>query len=139
MGISKRRFLVDRTDNILIQVFRYILAGVIAYVVDYVSLIVLTEAVDIYYLLSAAIAFLLGTVVSYFMNAGWVFNKRTFDNKHMEISIFLLIGIIGLFLNQCSIWFFTEKVGLFYLYSKVIATFIVVFVNFFARKYILFR
>jgi putative flippase GtrA len=134
-----RRFLTERTDNTSIQVFRYILAGGVAYAADYVSLILLTEVFGVYYLLSAAIAFLLGTVVSYFLNISWVFNKRTFDSKRIEISIFLLIGIIGLFLNQWSIWFFTEKVGFFYPYSKIIATVIVVLVNFFARKYILFR
>ena len=134
-----KRFLTGRTDNISVQVFRYIFAGGAAYAVDYISLITLTEVFGIYYLVSAAIAFLLGTAVSYFMNVGWVFNKRTFDSRHVEISIFLIIGVIGLFLNQWSIWFFTEKVGFFYLYSKIIATIIVVLVNFFARKYILFR
>ena len=134
-----RRLFIDRTDAISIQIFRYVIAGGVAYAADYISLIILTEIFGIYYLTSSAIAFLLGTATSYVLNAGWVFSKRTFDSRRIEITIFLIIGVIGLVLNQYFIWYFTERVGLYYLYSKVIATIVVFLVNFFARKYILFR
>ncbi len=134
-----KKLFIDKTDAVSIQVFRYIIAGGVAYMVDYSSLIVLTEMFRVYYLTSSAIAFLLGTVTSYVLNSGWVFSRRTFDSRRVEISIFLVIGVIGLVLNQYCIWFFTEKAGFYYLYSKIIATIAVFLVNFFARKYILFR
>ncbi|MFQ6003571.1 MAG: GtrA family protein, partial [Candidatus Zixiibacteriota bacterium] len=56
-----------------------------------------------------------------------------------ELFIFSLIGIVGLGFNELFIWFFTEKVHLYYLLSKIVSTFFVYLWNFFARKYILFR
>jgi len=142
--LSRKRIVIERlfrkpTSNISIQVFRYVLAGSAAYLVDYSLLIILTEFFKLYYLTSAAIAFIAGSGTSYVLNVNWVFNKRTFKNRQIEILIFVLIGIVGLFLNQYCLWFFTEKLNIFYLYSKVISTIVVFILNFFARKYILFR
>ena len=133
------RLFRNPAANIPIQVFRYVLAGGLAYIADYSSLIIFTEFFKIYYLMSAAAAFLLGSMASYVLNVAWVFDKRTFNNRYLEISIFCLIAVVGLFLNQYCIWFFTENVKLHYLYSKIIATMVVFVVNFFARKYVLFR
>lgn len=134
-----KKFLFHRTDVVSVQVFRYILSGGAAYLVDYASLILLTELFRVYYLTSAAAAFLIGMAVSYILNVMWVFNKRSFSKKHLELFIFAVIGILSLVLNQYCIWFFTEKAGLHYLYSKIIATVFVFLTNFYARKYILFN
>jgi len=127
------------TDNIYIQVFRYVLAGALAYGLDYCSLIVFVEIVKIHYLTAALVAFLIGAVTSYILNVRWVFDSRTFNNKYYEILIFVVIGVVGLIMNQCIIWFFTENASFHYLFSKLVATMIVFVWNFFARKYILFR
>ena len=127
------------TDNIFIQAFRYVLSGALAYGVDYCSLIVFVEIFKIYYLTAALVAFLLGSITAYILNVRWVFDKRAFKNRYFEISIFVVIGVVGLILNQYIIWFFTENVNFHYVFSKLVATMIVVIWNFFARKYILFR
>lgn len=129
----------EATDNIFIQTFRYVVSGAIAYGVDYCSLVVFVEIFKIYYLTAALGAFLLGSVTAYILNTRWVFDKRTFEKRYFEISIFIVIGTIGLILNQYIIWFFTENINFHYLFSKLVATMIVVIWNFFARKYILFR
>ena len=129
----------DPTDSISIQVFRYVLAGTLAYVIDYSMLIVYVEIFGMYYLTAAAIAFLIGAVTSYVLNVAWVFNKRAFKDMRLEFLVFVALGAAGLFLNHWCIKFFTETVKLHYLGSKVIATIAVFTVNFIARKYILFR
>ena len=88
---------------------------------------------------AALVAFLLGSITAYILNVRWVFNRRTFKNKYFEITIFIVIGDVGLILNQYIIWFFTENANFHYLYSKLVATMIVVIWNFFTRKYFLFR
>ncbi|MFC1479905.1 GtrA family protein [Candidatus Omnitrophota bacterium] len=100
---------------------------------------VFVEIFKIYYLTAALVAFLLGAITAYILNVKWVFDKRTFQNRYFEIAIFIVIGVVGLILNQYIIWFFTENVSFHYLLSKLVATMIVVIWNFFARKYILFR
>ena len=133
------KLLRQATDNISIQAFRYVLAGTLAYGVDCCSLIVFVEIFKIYYLTAALVAFLFGAITAYILNVVWVFNKRTFKNRYFEISIFIVIGVVGLILNQYIIWVFTENVNFHYLFSKLVATMIVVIWNFLARKYFLFR
>lgn len=132
------RLFTKLTNNIYIQAFRYVLSGVVAFSVDFLTLFFLTEYLKIYYMISAGIAFILGLLTSYILNIKWVFINRKFNNKMIEMSLFLLIGVIGIILNLASIWVFTEYLGLFYLFSKIIATVIVFLWNFLAKKIILF-
>ena len=127
------------SDGIFVQIFRYILSGSVACAVDYSTLVTLTQTFKLYYLTSAAIAFTLGTTVSYILNITWVFDQRVFADKRLEALLFFSIGIMGLFLNHYCIQFFTETVKLHYLGSKAISTIAVFAVNFISRKYILFR
>ena len=127
------------TDKTSIQFLRYIFVGGVAFIVDFGSLYVLTDFFTIYYLISAAIAFTLGLITNYLLSISWVFNRRTFDNKKFEFGLFAIIGIIGLILNEVFIWFFTAELGFFYLISKIISAIIILFWNFYARKFTLFR
>jgi len=129
----------DPADSVSIQVFRYILAGTLAYAIDYSMLIVYVEIFGMFYLTAAAIAFLIGAVTSYFLNTAWVFNKRVFKDMRLEFLVFVCLGAAGLFLNHWCIKFFTENINLHYLVSKLFSAVLVSVVNFSARKYILFR
>lgn len=134
-----QRSLKDKTDKTHIQMFRYLFVGGAAFIVDFLSLFILTDFFGIYYLVSAAIAFILGLIANYFLSISWVFNKRKLKNRHIEFGMFAIIGIIGLGFNEIFIWFFTQDLQIYYLISKIFAAIIILFWNFFARKYILFR
>lgn len=138
MDLSKK-LLKDETNKTLIQMFRYLFVGGAAFIVDFISLFILTDFFGIYYLISAAIAFILGLIANYFLSIGWVFNKRKLSKRHIEFGVFALIGIVGLGLNEVFIWFLTEDLQIYYLMSKIFAAVIILFWNFFARKYVLFR
>lgn len=127
------------TDKISIQIFRYFWAGAVAYAVDCSLLAMLVEVYGVYYLTAAAIAFLVGNIVSYALAVLWVFDRRTFKNKNLEFLVFVLLGIAGVILNHYCIRFFTEFHHMHYLESKFIAMVAVSIFNFTARKYILFR
>ncbi|MCK4256407.1 GtrA family protein [candidate division WOR-3 bacterium] len=131
--------LRNKTDNISIQFFRSIFVGGLAAIVDFGFLYFFTEFVNIYYLTSAALAFILGLTTNYILSIKWVFNRRKFAKKWIEFGIFAVIGIVGLILNELIIWFFTEYVHFHYLLSKVVSTIVVFSWNFLARKFILFR
>jgi putative flippase GtrA len=129
----------SQSDAISVQMFRYALSGTAACAVDYSTLVTLTQIFKIYYLTSAAIAFMLGATVSYILNITWVFDRRTFKDRRAEAALFFLIGAIGLLLNHYCIRFFTESAHLHYAVSKAVSIIAVSAVNFSARKYILFR
>lgn len=139
MKENAKTLLTKNTDKTQIQFFRYIFVGGAAFLIDFTSLYILTDFFGIFYLSSAAVAFILGLITNYLLSISWVFNKRTLNNKTIEFSVFALIGIIGLGLNELFMWIFTTELSLFYLISKILAAIIILFWNFSARKITLFK
>lgn len=132
------KMIISKSDNWLIQLFRYTFVGGFAFVVDFGLLYVLTEFAHFHYLTSAAFAFLAGLIVNYILSKLWVFNKSSFKSKTAEFMVFALIGVIGLGLTELLMWTFTDMVGAHYIFSKIFTTILVYFWNFFARKIIIF-
>jgi putative flippase GtrA len=134
-----KTLFADKTNRVLIQLFRYTFVGGFAFLVDFGLLTFLTEVCGLHYLLSATLSFIAGLFVNYFISIYWVFTHSEMKNRKLEFLYFGLIGIIGLGLNDAFIWFFTDKIQLHYLISKIIAAVLGYLWNFFARKYLLFN
>lgn len=120
------------------QICRYAVVGGIAFIIDWTVLFVLTEFFQWHYLASAALSFVLGVVVNYTLSLKWVFDVRTFTKRSIEFAVFAVIGVLGLGLNELFIGLFTEVFAIYYMISKLLATALVFFWNFYARKVILF-
>jgi len=121
------------------EFFRYFLVGGFAFVCDTFILFSLTHYLKVNYLVSGAVGFLVGTAVNYLFCRSWVFKKRTLQNTTAEMTIFTLIGIVGLGLNELILWFFQSKLGIYYLFAKGVSGVTVFMWNFGARKLALFR
>jgi putative flippase GtrA len=134
-----RSLFWQKTDHALLQLFRYTCVGGIAFLVDISSLFVLTEYSGVYYLVSAAIAFLIGLITNYSASVIWVFSRRGIQSRFLEFVAFSLIGLVGLGLNEFFLWLFTEKMAIHYLFSKIISAVLVYLFNFSFRKFMLFR
>jgi len=133
-----REVLTQDDPKISVQLMRYILIGGCAFLVDIALLYVITEYLGVNYLVSAAISFCAGMAITYVFSIRWIFKKRRFANTHAEWVIFAWIGIVGLGLNEIIIWLITSQLLAHYLVSKIVASVLVLFWNFFARKYALF-
>ena len=137
--MNLQKILFKSTNNFFLQLLRYGFVGGVAFAVDFGLLYILTEYVNLHFLLSATISFIAGLLINYFLSKRWVFNKSSVKNKSTEFWIFALIGIVGLGINNLFLWVFTIYVSVHYMASKIITTVIVFFWNFLARKYILFN
>ncbi|MBN1495428.1 MAG: GtrA family protein [Spirochaetes bacterium] len=127
------------TENIVIQFVRNPLAGIAAFAVDYLLLYTLTE-IGLHYLIAAAIAFITGTTVNYYLCRTLVFNAYIPRFKNMpEYLFFIIIGVIGLGLTELFMYLFTDAIGLHYLVSKIISGTLVSLWNFFARRLFIFN
>ena len=89
MGLIAK-LLVNDTNNWLAQLFRYIIVGGIAFLVDYGLLFLLTEYFHFHYLLSATISFIAGLIVNYAISTRWIFRHSKLDNRLMEFIIYSL-------------------------------------------------
>lgn len=124
----------QRTDNIFIQMFRYVFVGGTAFVVDFFFLYFFSDICGIYYLISGVLSFIISVLVNYWMSTKWVFNQDNIENKVLEFNLFLAISTLGLVFTEILLWLFTDVFGLYYLISKVIAAILVMFWNFIARR-----
>lgn len=132
------QLIKTNTNNTFVQLFKYTFVGGIAFIFDFGLLYILTEYFNIYYLVSAGIAFIAGVLITYIFSITWVFDIRRIQNKHLELGLFIILSVIGLLLTELFMWFFTEKVSFHYLNSKIISSAIVLFWNFFSKKILLF-
>lgn len=121
------------------EFLRYFGASLVALLCDAGSLALMTSVFHVPYLISAPIAFLFGLAIVYALSIYWVFERRDMQNPAAEFGIFLVIGVVGLGVNELVLWIFTGLFGVFYLVSKVASVVVVFTWNFFARKYTLFR
>jgi len=122
-------------NNLLMQLFKFGLVGVVATVLDFLFLFLLTDVFGMYYLFSAAVSFVLSTLFNYVASMRFVFNSKfTKDEKTKELLLFTTLSVIGLLLNQFLMWLFVEKIALYYMLAKIVATFFVMAWNFISRK-----
>lgn len=110
----------------------------LSFALDFGGLAFITEVIRLSYLVSAAFSYVLGTSLSYALSVRFVFSLRRFSSRVLEYGVFLAVGIIGLCLNELFLWVLTDKVGIYYLISKIVAASLVFFWNFGARKLVLF-
>ena len=128
-----------KTSSTKIQFIRYVFVGGTAFLFDFFILFILTEELKYHYLVSAAISFIIATVINYLLSIFWVFNSRNVNNKNIEFIVFAVIGVFGLLFNELIMWFFSGVLGIYYIQSKLIAVGVIFFWNFFLRKYVLFN
>ena len=130
------RLFVTPTNNTFIQFFRYLFVGGFSAFIDIGSLFIMTSVLHINYLISAALAFIFGTITNYIISTMWIFKSK--GNRKKELFLFIAIGITGLLWNELIIWSLVSKIGLFYLTAKLISTALVLFWNFGMRKKFVF-
>lgn len=117
---------------------RYSFVGGLAFLLDAGILYGLTEFGGVHYLVSAGVSFAAGLVFVYLLNAFWVFQNRRFANRGVEFTIFVVLGVLSLGLNELMMWVLTDVALIYYMISKVITTGFIWFFNYFTRRWVLF-
>jgi len=118
---------------------RYFGAGLAAFGSDFLLLVVLTEGLEVNYLASNIFGFLLGLFVSYVLSIKWVFEYRRFESLRQEMTLFVLLALVGLAVNEGILWLLVEVGALHYTMAKIAATGFVFVFNFVLRKAVLFH
>ena len=124
------------TDNTIIQFFRYVFVGGVAFLVDGGCLFLL-ESLGLHYLIATIFAFLAGLICNYLLSKLLVFQEKK-DKPPVEFLIYAVIGIIGLGITEGLMYLFTDKMHIYFMLSKIIVAMIVLIWNFLARKFILY-
>lgn len=124
-------------ESLLKQIRRFLVVGGTAFLIDFGTLWLLTEAAGINYLLSNVISFTISVVYNYLLSTLWVFGCSKTKSKSFEAIVFIVLSIIGLGINQLLMYVAVELFYLNYLLSKIGATGVVMVFNFITRKRLL--
>jgi putative flippase GtrA len=117
---------------------RYFAVSVVALAAD-VGVLMLA-ARFVHYLWAATLGFTVGAVVSYWLATRWAFVRRRFERRpHAEFAAYVLIGALGLGVNNLAIFLMVDLVGVPLLAGKAVAAGATFTFNYGARKLALFR
>ena len=119
--------------NLLTQLIKFGIVGVIAMVIDIGVLMLLKEVIHLDVLLSSALSFSVSVVANYYLSMRFVFKGKD-TNKTKEFVVFVILSIGGLLLNQFIMWLGTEVMSIYYMWVKLSAVIFVPIYNFVTRK-----
>ena len=117
------------------QFMKFGIVGVIAFLIDFGTMVALTELLGINPVVSAGFSYCVSTVFNYLASMRYVFRHRDDLSRTHEFIIFIVLSLIGLGLNEFIMWLGGITVGnQWYMLTKIVATALVMFWNFFSRK-----
>lgn len=120
----------------LLQFFRYLLCGGTATICDMTTLFILTKFLSLNHLFAAALGFSVGVATNYYLNTILVFKSSGKIKK--EFSLFLIIGIGGLFWTEFILWILVDNFSFPLILAKIVSVILVLNWNFFMRKSFVF-
>ena len=82
-----------KTENLLIQIFKFGIVGGIAFLIDYIVLFCCKEFIGLSVLLSAAIAFTVSVIYNYIASVKWVFDVNKEKSAKKNFVIFIILSI----------------------------------------------
>ena len=121
-------------NNLIKQILKFGVVGGTAFVIDY-GLFAFLTFLGMHYLLAQVFSFIVSLAFNYWASIKWVFDAKKQTPK--EITIFVVLSVIGLGINEILLYIGVDKLNYHELIVKLIATFIVMVYNFITRKLII--
>lgn len=130
-------YLEMRMKKLIEQILKFGVVGIIATVIDFGVLYILSQPLGIDPVVSAGISFCVSLVFNYVASMRYVFTHREDMSRSREFVIFLVLSLIGLAINEAIMAAGVAVLGnsaLAVMGTKVLATAIVMVWNFVSRK-----
>ena len=130
------------SKQLIVQLIKFSIVGVIAFCIDYGTMVLLTEVFGVYYLVSSTISFVVSVIFNYIASMRYVFaDKRTDLSTAVKFIVFVALSAVGLLINQVLMWAGVECIpwpaefySHAYMLVKLFATAVVMVWNFITRK-----
>lgn len=116
------------------KIIRFIVVGGIATIIDFVCLYIFKEFLNFNVILANTLSFTISVIYNYIASITWVFDVNKTKNKNIQFILFITFSVLGLILNNLILYLLTDKLNIYYLISKIIATMFVMVFNFITRK-----
>ena len=123
-----------KTENLFVQIFKFIIVGGTATIIDWGVYYVLYNYVHIPPLVANILSFSVSVIYNYIASVKWVFDVNQEKSKKRMFIEFMIFSIIGLLLSELLLWVFIDLISINAMFAKIIATAIVMVFNFITRK-----
>lgn len=121
-------------NRLFYQLLKFGVVGGLAFIIDYLILIICKELLGFNVLLSAALGFTISVIFNYIASVKWVFNVNKDKNEKKNFILFMIFSVIGLIITELIMFVGTNIINISYLIVKIAATAIVMVFNFITRK-----
>lgn len=122
-----------RNRALILQYCRFAAVGITSLMVDYIVMIFLAETTMDYFGASA-FSYTVSVFVNYILSMKYVFHSRDDMSRTKEATIFFLLSLVGLGLNQIIMWYAVDVLHIYYTLAKLLSTALVTNYNFISRK-----
>ena len=119
------------------QILKFGVVGIVAFLIDYGVLMLLSQLLGMDPVLSAGISFCVSVVFNYVASMRFVFTHRDDMSRQREFAIFIVLSVVGLIINELCMIAGVSVLGdsaLAVTATKVFATAVVMVWNFVSRK-----
>lgn len=114
---------------------KYLIIGGISAIIDLMLFLFLVESLNLNWFYSGVLAFSFATSINYFLSIRFAFKSGVrFKNKSREFIVIFLVSIVGLIINQVTLYVCIELISIMLPLSKIIASASAFCWNFFLRK-----
>lgn len=115
------RLFIARPGHWFIELLRSVAASLCAAVADYSLLIVLVEVAEVRAVEASVFGVVLGHVITYVINALWIFPSRDHGYYKTQFVLFATVGASGLAVHTVLMYVFAERLAVYYVVSKTIS------------------
>ena len=116
------------------QFMKFGVVGVIAFLIDFGVMVLLTEAFGVPYIISTTVSFVVSVIFNYVASMRYVFKRKDDMSRRREFIIFVALSVAGLGIKDRFMWLMVDHLFIDYRISKIVVTFIVAVWNFVTRK-----
>ena len=116
------------------QFLNVAVVGLISFGIDWGLLIALVEWFHMEFLVATTVSFVTSVIVNYALSMKYVFAHKEGMSRKREFTIFTILSIIGLGLNDLYMFVGVTFLSIGYQAMKAIATFLVTWYNYFSRR-----
>ena len=120
--------------ELLIQIFKFIIVGGIATLLDWIIYYILYRFIGINPLIANIISFSISMIYNFYASCKYVFNVTKSKTKYRLFIEFIVFSLIGLGINEFLIFVFYTNLSWNAMLVKILATAIVMVFNFVTRK-----
>lgn len=124
----------NKTENLFIQIFKFVIVGGIATIIDWILYFIIYNFLKINPLISNLISFSISSIYNYTASIKWVFDVNANKSKKRLFVEFMIFSFIGLGITETLLWIGTQQLGMNAMLVKIMSTIIVMIFNFITRK-----